>query len=341
MESNATKPIRRTRRGSDPNEWSIPSPPPIPNVKYLMGKHKRIQSQFSKKDVKKEIMASKWGREAYDDGNESDESSLTGSTENLSQLRLKASEKKAAFTRSSDKKLPSKTPEKQTKQPTKKVMVRQDTPRPGNLVNESTNNLQKLPLNIDEKSEEMSQQSKVTAPIAKLANARSRTTKISESDETQVKNSLPINPMPLNRQDSVNQSENYDDENDETSSEEESSEYESTESSDTDDDDADDRPIMAQNIGIHGAKIARQVMQRMKQQRYPSIFSKPIIKLDTILDIRYESPYHSVSCKLVCGILICYDRCSYCRAHIQREHIVCTSFILRKEFGSPGKSIYN
>ena len=102
------------------------------------------------------------------------------------------------------------------------------------------------------------------------------------------------NAPALNRQYGKTEQEDHDENNSLTSSsDEDSSDYESTESSDDEDDD-DDRPIMARNMGIHGAKIARQVMQRMKNQRYPSIFCKPIVRLDTILDIRYETPHQAV-----------------------------------------------
>ena len=106
--------------------------------------------------------------------------------------------------------------------------------------------------------------------------------------------SRSTNAHVLNRQYRKTEQEDHDEDNSLTSSsDEDSSDYESTESSDDEDDD-DDRPIMARNMGIHGAKIARQVMQRMKNQRYPSIFCKPIVRLDTILDIRYETPHQAV-----------------------------------------------
>ena len=59
-----------------------------------------------------------------------------------------------------------------------------------------------------------------------------------------------------------------------------------------------DRPIMARNMGIHGARIAKEVMQRMKNQRYPSIFRKPIMTLDTIVEIPHERVYQAVSREL-------------------------------------------
>lgn len=72
-------------------------------------------------------------------------------------------------------------------------------------------------------------------------------------------------------------------------------ETESSESGDRSDDEEEDRPIMARNMGIHGARIAKEVMQRMKNQRYPSIFRKPIITLDTVLEVRHEIVYETVS----------------------------------------------
>ena len=72
-------------------------------------------------------------------------------------------------------------------------------------------------------------------------------------------------------------------------------ETESSESGDGSDDEEEDRPIMARNMGIHGARIAKEVMQRMKNQRYPSIFRKPIITLDTVLEVRHEIVYETVS----------------------------------------------
>lgn len=55
------------------------------------------------------------------------------------------------------------------------------------------------------------------------------------------------------------------------------------------------RPIMARNMGLHEARMARQTMQRMKNQRYPSILRKPIIKLGTITEIQDEVIYEKVS----------------------------------------------
>lgn len=77
-----------------------------------------------------------------------------------------------------------------------------------------------------------------------------------------------------------------------------SSSEEETESSEEDSNEEledGDRPIMARNMGIHGARIAKEVMQRMKNQRYPSIFRKPIITLDTIVEIQHETVYQAVS----------------------------------------------
>ena len=264
-----------------------------------MGKHKHIQSQSFKKDVKKEVMASKWGRDAYDDGNDSDESSIAGSYENLSKLKLKI--KSSGQTAPAPKALV-KTPERQISH---KPLIRRDTPRPNNET------FKNLPLDLDEKKTDNSQESPVAAPITKIASARSKSNKppaplttppalpVVKEKEIDYSTQKRAQMIPaLNRQTGFNQDEeeNSDNTDDESSSEEDSSEYDTSESSDTDDDD-DDRPIMAQNIGIHGAKIAKQVMQRMKNQRYPSIFSKPIITLDTIVDIRFERPYQTVSQK--------------------------------------------
>ena len=78
-----------------------------------------------------------------------------------------------------------------------------------------------------------------------------------------------------------------------------SSSDEETESSEDDssgsDNEEEDRPIMARNMGIHGARIAKEVMQRMKNQRYPSIFRKPIVTLDTVIEVRHEIVYEAVS----------------------------------------------
>ena len=235
-------------------------------------------------------MASKWGRAAYDDCNDSDESSIAGSYENLSQMKLKQTQKKLTTTNSGVNAL-DKTPEEQRA----RTMTRKDTPMPQENVPQSNQTLDKDKLTA-------------AAPIAKIANARLKANKhLVPTENSQIK-PYPLTassqsptytstahtqaPSVLNRQHSLSQGEESDNSDDESSSEEDSSEYESTESSDSDDDA--DRPIMAQNIGIHGAKIAKQVMQRMKNQRYPSIFSKPIITLDTIVDIRYEKPYQTV-----------------------------------------------
>jgi ankyrin repeat protein len=81
-----------------------------------------------------------------------------------------------------------------------------------------------------------------------------------------------------------------------TSSSEDEEEDEETESSEEDsneDPDEMNRPIMARNMGIHGAKIAKEVMLRMKLQRYPSMFRKPIITLNTIVEVRHERAYES------------------------------------------------
>ena len=89
-----------------------------------------------------------------------------------------------------------------------------------------------------------------------------------------------------------------------TSSEEESEDEEesSEESTDEEEINLNDRPIMAKNLGIHGAKIAKQVMQRMKNQRYPSIFRKQIINLDTVYENRYEVIYEIVGCNSIIKI---------------------------------------
>ncbi len=228
------------------------------------------------------MMASKWGRAAYDDCNDSDESSIAGSYENLSQMKLKQTQKKLTTTNSGVNS-------------SDRTLTRKDTPMPHENAPQSNTTFDKDKLTA-------------AAPIAKIANARLKANKHSAPTENSQIKPFPLTvssqspthtstahtqaPPVLNRQYSSSPSEESDNSDDESSSEEDSSEYESTESSDSDDDA--DRPIMAQNIGIHGAKIAKQVMQRMKNQRYPSIFSKPIITLDTIVDIRYEKPYQTV-----------------------------------------------
>ncbi len=267
-----------------------------------MGKNKRIQSQSFKNDVRKEVLASKWGREAYDDNNDSDENSIVGSNENISHLQHKQAKI------NSNSSVANKTPVKVTEQHTKKhTLVRRDTPKPNDLLIISKD--------MKQESTKPTEKLQVTAPIAKLASARTKPSKSTvplqsskstsvaskEIGKAAVSEKLPNPNLPKFQSPLNVEGNEFQDRDDEGSSEEDdSSDYESTDTSDTDDDDDDyDRPIMAQNMGIHGAKIARQVMQRMKNQRYPSIFSKPIIKLDTIKDVRYESPYQKVSCVLI------------------------------------------
>ena len=343
LDSAANKPVRKPhRRGSDPTEWNIPTPPPLPKVKYLMGKYKHSKSHSFKKEAEKEVMVSNWGREAYDDNEEeSDEGSVSGSVENLSQMKLKQKQLVHVQRPTVHHSRASETTE--SSQP-KKIMQRRDTPRPKMIPNatpQQSSNLKSIPLNLNDgdsnqmKPKRLMQQQQQTkqqaaAPIAKVASARLKNNKpllqnpprvqaqtkplsLSDSQRSTFREDMPTQtqqtkniisaPSAIIRQSSIDEGElikekeeDDDDDDDQSSSEEDSSEYESTDSSDTDDDDDDDdRPIMAQNMGIHGAKIAKQVMQRMKNQRYPSIFSKPVIKLDTITDVRYETPYQLVN----------------------------------------------
>lgn len=301
------------RRGSDPSEWNIPSPPPVPKIKYLLSKHKRAQSSQKQSGVKKDVVAPKWGRDAYDDGMESDESSIGGSRENLNQIKTaQLLQQKSATSKAAQTKTAASLKGRNQPEIKKGMGARKDTPRPADIQQATSvsDGLQPIPFKLDEAFDEDTVQH--SAPIARLTNTRkqskSPTPKPRSSDHynndirtvttTQGRSQLTV--PGFQRQGHIVEEEapDYDDSNEAESSsdDEETTESESTESeSDTEEEDDEDRPIMAQNVGIHGARIAKQVMQRMKNQRYPSIFSKPIITLDTIVDVRYEKPYQTVS----------------------------------------------
>ena len=83
------------------------------------------------------------------------------------------------------------------------------------------------------------------------------------------------------------------------------------------------RPIMARNMGLHAARMARQAMQRMKNQRYPSIFRKPIVKLSTIVEVRDEIVYEKVWwCSMYTRTLCIHAQ------HIMQTYLLCNGFLV-------------
>lgn len=109
-------------------------------------------------------------------------------------------------------------------------------------------------------------------------------------------NQQSLGPRPkMQRQASLNEESKEESDDSFTSSSDEETESSEDDDSSGSDDEEEYRPIMARNMGIHGAKIAKEVMQRMKNQRYPSIFRKPIVTLDTVIEVRHEIVYEAVS----------------------------------------------
>lgn len=165
----------------------------------------------------------------------------------------------------------------------------------------------------------------VQVPKSDLQNKRLTSSPPTSRGSAEVHNSASKQPPPphrplLQRQVPIYQDEAVDSDDSFTSSEEESEDGEESSEESTDEEEVDfnDRPIMAKNIGIHGAKIAKQVMQRMKNQRYPSIFRKRVINLETLYENQFEIIYETVSCKQVMHhwkIL-----CIFIRSHLKREH---------------------
>lgn len=121
---------------------------------------------------------------------------------------------------------------------------------------------------------------------------------------------LALQKRQITRQEAVEEEEEESDSDDDsfTSSSEEGESSETEESSEEDEDSMVQatrveaprhvsipmRPLMAMNKGF-GARKAKQAMMRMKVQRYPRILRQPIIKLDTIEEVRDEIVHQMVS----------------------------------------------
>lgn len=342
----------RKPRRPDPHEWSIPNPPPLPTVEYLMGKS-RVAHKLTI-SLKEELQQSVWGRDAYDDENDGSESDQEKTTFEKKQLKLKPAGGKRK-----------KKQEVDPKQKKSLAQRRQVTPIPSlqNVQVPKSDFLSKPriqpvrvappppttslpppspipppipPMPSSPVEEEEEKKIAPSAPIAKAASARGKKplsrqdTPSPDGFANQLQQALTtaqgqqpkavnhsqmqrkITPVPaqmttnallnrpkLQRQPAIDRHSSVEEQDSDdssfTSSSEEETESSDDDSSDYDSDEGGDRPIMARNMGIHGARIAKEVMQRMKNQRYPSIFLKPIITLDTIAEVRYEILYEAVS----------------------------------------------
>lgn len=172
----------------------------------------------------------------------------------------------------------------------RKPLVRQDTPIPDGFANQlqqaltSAQGQQPKALHSNQHPISPERQLSIQQQITPPQNLQL----LSEKPKLQRQPAIHMHML----EESQQENESDDDSSFTSSSDEET---ESSEEDSSDDSDDGDRPVMARNMGIHGAKIAKEVMQRMKNQRYPSIFLRPIITLDTLVEVRHEVAYEAVS----------------------------------------------
>ena len=339
--------IKTRRTNADSKAyWNIPQPPSPPSVEYLIGKsrvaHLRTKPTLS---LKEELQQTVWGRDAYDDKEEEEDSDsdhiirkpINKFTKQkkiiVKELPGKDSDPITVITPKqkrhhkpfpsiddvsvpkSDLPVPRLHQQQQQQQvvtkpvvepnykplspPTNKVMpakapimkaasarvlIRQDTPTPSTFASRLN---AALGSSLGEKPKALGNVNLSPPQSPKINNSYPGS--VLSKQITPPQNLHPVRP-PLRRQTSIDDD---DDDSFTSSSEEESG------SSDEDDDFDKDRPIMARNLGIHGARIAKEIMLRMKNQRYPSIFRKPIVTLDTLVEVRHEQIYQAVSIKHV------------------------------------------